>query len=129
MNVFNDGCDEAFEHKLRTEHETFCKVVHDTIMSFTDFTTASIAERKDKIESVIIEAYVDSVSRLIPDAELNMVSRAESCYRTVCSNCGTSWAVSNNIPFEDWCASKPFCVKCGAKLKKGKQMCTETSIN
>lgn len=124
MNVFNDEYDEAFEHKLRTEHETFCKVVHDLIESFTDISTASNAERKVNIETSIIKAYVDSVGRLIPDAELNMVSRTQKCFRVVCSNCGASWAVGSNVPFEDWCASKPFCVKCGAKLKKGTEMCT-----
>lgn len=119
MNVFNDGYDEAFEHKLKTEHETFCKIVHDTIREYND----------DAAEVTIISAFVDACSRLIPDAQLDMVSCHERCYRLVCSNCGTSMAVNANIPFEDFCASKPFCVKCGAKLKKGKQMCTETSIN
>lgn len=119
MNVFNDGCDAAFEHKLKTEHETFCKIVHDVIREYND----------DEAEAVIIKAFVDATSRLIPDAQLDMVSRSESCYRTVCSNCGASWAVSKNIPFEDWCASKPFCVKCGAKLKKGIEMCEATSTD
>lgn len=116
MNVFNDGCDEAFEHKLKTEHETFCKLVHDAIREYND----------DAAEAAIISAFVDATSRLIPDAQLNIVSRSERSYRVVCSNCGASWAVSNNIPFEDWCASKPFCVKYGAKLKKGIEMCEVT---
>lgn len=116
MNVFNDGCDEVFEHKLKTEHETFCKVVHDTIREYND----------DAAEAAIISAFVDACSRLVPDAQLDMVSRHERCYRVACSNCGASMVVSANIPFEDFCASKPFCVKCGAKLKKGIEMCEVT---
>lgn len=116
MNVFNDGCDEVFEHKLKTEHETFCKVVHDTIREYND----------DAAEAAIISAFVDACSRLVTDAQLDMISCHERCYTVACSNCGASMAVSANIPFEDFCASKPFCVKCGAKLKKGIEMCEVT---
>lgn len=123
MNIFNDGCDAAFEHKLRTEHETFCKIVHDVIREYNDY------EAEVEAEALIIEAFVDAMSRLIPDAQLDIVSRSENCYRTACSNCGTSWIVSKNIPFEDWRTSKPFCVKCGAKLKKGTETCKATSTD
>ena len=116
MNVFNDGCDEAFEHKLKTVHEIFCKVVNDTIREYND----------DAAEAAIISAFVDACSKLVPDAQLDIVSCHEISYRVACSNCGASMIVSVNVPFEDFCASKPFCVKCGAKLKKGIEMCKVT---
>lgn len=115
MNVLNDRCDEVFEHKLKTAHEMFCKIVHDAIHEYN----------YDAAEATIISAFVDACSLLIPDAQLDMVACHEICYRVACSNCGASMIVSINVPFEDFCASKPFCVKCGAKLKKGTEKCAK----
>lgn len=41
---------------------------------------------------------------------------APYCRLIMCSECGKTFIVSSNIPYEDWVEGRNFCYSCGARM-------------
>ena len=53
-------------------------------------------------------------------AEWVIKDRAENCYLVECSNCGITYILGNNIPFDEWKNSdnRTFCGRCGRQMRE-----------
>lgn len=49
----------------------------------------------------------------------DIIKEGEEARRIQCSCCGTTLIISKNVPFSDWCSTRPYCCKCGAALRPG----------
>lgn len=41
----------------------------------------------------------------------------EHCRLIKCSNCGLTFIVGNNIPYDKWIEDRNYCLRCGARMK------------
>ena len=44
--------------------------------------------------------------------------QGEVCRLIKCSNCGLTFIVGNNIPYDEWIEDKNYCRRCGARMVK-----------
>lgn len=42
----------------------------------------------------------------------------EHCRLIKCSNCGLTFIVGNNIPYDEWIEDRNYCRRCGARMVK-----------
>lgn len=42
----------------------------------------------------------------------------ERCRLIKCSNCGLTFIVGNNIPYDEWIEDRNYCRRCGARMVK-----------
>lgn len=44
--------------------------------------------------------------------------QGEVCRLIRCSNCGLTFIVGNNIPYDEWIEERNYCRRCGARMVK-----------
>ena len=44
--------------------------------------------------------------------------QGEHCRLIKCSNCGLTFIVGNNIPYDEWIEDRNYCRRCGARMVK-----------
>lgn len=44
--------------------------------------------------------------------------QGERCRLIKCSNCGLTFIVGNNIPYDEWIEDRNYCRRCGARMVK-----------
>ena len=44
--------------------------------------------------------------------------QGEVCRLIKCSNCGLTFIVGNNIPYDEWIEDRNYCRRCGARMVK-----------
>ena len=61
-----------------------------------------------------------AVLALLKDQEAKWVEdkQGERCRLIKCSNCGLTFIVGNNIPYDEWIEDRNYCRRCGARMVK-----------
>ena len=65
-------------------------------------------------------AGIDEAIALLKEQEAKWVEdkQGEHCRLIKCSNCGLTFIVGNNIPYDEWIEDRNYCRRCGARMVK-----------
>ena len=63
---------------------------------------------------------INDALALLKDQEAKWVEdkQGERCRLIKCSNCGLTFIVGNNIPYDEWIEDRNYCRRCGARMVK-----------
>ena len=63
---------------------------------------------------------IDDTLALLKKQEAEWVEdkQGDVCRLIKCSNCGLTFIVGNNIPYDEWIEDKNYCRRCGARMVK-----------
>ena len=63
---------------------------------------------------------IADVNALLKEQEAKWVEdkQDEHCRLIKCSNCGLTFIVGNNIPYDEWIEDRNYCRRCGARMVK-----------
>lgn len=70
-------------------------------------------DRLDCMEKLLADALA-----LLKEQEAKWVEdkQDEHCRLIKCSNCGLTFIVGNNIPYDEWIEDRNYCMRCGARM-------------
>lgn len=113
---------QTFEYH-RDELQTLLNKPITTVV--TELTTSelkSLGINKNSSKTDIINALRKAIAERRPEAVwIEKFKPAKDdepvvCRLVSCGSCGSAHCISIEIPYFDWCKSRPYCHKCGAKL-------------
>ena len=70
--------------------------------------------------NIVTRNAMENAVRLLKEQEAKWVEdkQGEICRLIKCSNCGLTFIVGNNIPYDEWIEDKNYCRRCGARMVK-----------
>lgn len=68
---------------------------------------------------VVFQPLMRDALDLLKEQEAKWVEdkQDEHCRLIKCSNCGLTFIVGNNIPYDEWIEDRNYCMRCGAKME------------